>query len=77
VDSSTRANGQQDKGLWTAGQGPVNSSTRAALPHEFEELMNKERVDMCPPMQVFTSVSTKRKGYQQKEKRSKKEKVET
>ena len=46
-------------------------------PHEFEQLINAGTVDKCAPMQVFTSISTKDRGYQQKEKRSKKEKVYT
>ena len=54
-----------------------HDSLNKLTPFEFEQLIHKGLVDRCIPMQVFTSISTKNKVYQQKEKRSKKEKVYT
>jgi len=54
-----------------------HGSLNKLTPHEFEQLIKGDRVDECTPMQVFTSISTKRSVYQQKEKSSKKEKVYT
>jgi transposase InsO family protein len=50
-------------------------SLNKLTPFEFEQVFNDGLVDKCFRMKVFTSISTKNKIYQQKEKRSKKEKV--
>ena len=45
-----------------------HNALKRLTPYEFEQLINNKKEGICVPMQVFTSISTKGKGYQQKEK---------